>query len=41
MKKTEDLQDFYKKAERYMRLEEFESEKKKPEVKNTPTSGAG
>jgi len=41
MKKTEDLQYFYEKAERYMRPEESESERKKSEAKNTPTSGTG
>jgi len=43
MKKTEDLQDFYEKAEHYMRLEESESNTNKPDAKaaNTPPQGAG
>jgi len=40
MKKTEDLQDFYEKADRYMRLEESELERKKSEAKNASTPGA-
>jgi len=40
MKKTEGLQDFCEKADRYMRLEESELERKKSEAKNASTPGA-